>query len=205
MATRIVLFDLGNVVLDWQPLRLYRQRFDDPAEADRFVAEVCTMDWHKAHDRGVPMAENAKALIAAYPHYEGHIRAWGEEWMETFHGYVPGMPALIARLEEARRPLYALSNMPAETVRATIDGFPMLKVFRDIVVSGVEGVIKPDREIYDIALARMGLPDPDDVLFVDDREENVDAAVAIGMKGHMFVSSSVLAEELLKLGLLSPD
>ncbi|MEM9180558.1 MAG: HAD-IA family hydrolase [Pseudomonadota bacterium] len=202
MSARIVLFDLGNVVVDWQPIRLYRQLFDDEAEAEAFVRDVCNMDWHVHHDRGVSMADNAEPLIAQYPQYESQIRAWRTRWLDMFEGYVPGIPRLMARLEEVRVPLYGLSNIPAETAQETFDAFPMIKLLRDIVVSGAEKTVKPERRIYEIALARMGNPDPGDVLFADDSERNCAAAEQLGIKVHHFQGAAGFEARLLAEGLL---
>ena len=202
MSARIVLFDLGNVVVDWQPIRLYRDLFDTEEEAELFVRDVCNMDWHVHHDRGVSMADNAKSLIAQYPHYESQILAWRTRWLDMFEGYVPGVPALVARLEENRIPLFGLSNIPAEVAQETFDTFPVSKMLRDVVVSGAEKVVKPDARIYEIALARMGNPRPSDVLFIDDRENNCAAAEALGIKAHHFKSAPDFEARLVQEGLL---
>lgn len=202
MGARIVLFDLGHVVVDWQPLRLYRDLFETEAEAQAFVRDVCNMDWHVHHDHGVSMADNAKPLIARYPQYETQIRAWRTRWLDMFEGYIPGMPPLMARLEEARVPLYGLSNLPAEIADETFDAFPMIKLLRDVVVSGAEGVVKPDRRIYEIALERMGNPDPSDVIFADDRENNCEAAEKLGIKAHHFTGAEGFEARLVAEGLL---
>ena len=202
MSARIVLFDLGNVVVDWQPIRLYRDLFDTEEEAEMFVRDVCNMNWHVHHDRGVSMADNAKPLIAKYPQYEKQILAWRTRWLDMFEGYVPGMPALVARLEENRTPLFGLSNIPAEVAQETFDAFPVIKMLRDVVVSGAEKVVKPDSRIYEIALARMGDPDPSDVLFIDDRENNCAAAEALGIRAHHFTSAPDFQNRLVQEGLL---
>lgn len=202
MAARIVLFDLGNVIVDWEPARLYRRRFGDPEKADWFCREVCTLAWHTEHDRGVPMDENMAPLIARHPELEEHIRAWKSEWLDMFHGYVAGMPPLVGALEEARVPLFGLSNLPDAVADLTFDAFPLIKLLRDVVVSGAEGVVKPDRHIYEIALARMGNPDPADVLFIDDRPNNIEAAQALGLQGHVFDGVEGLKERLIVEGFL---
>lgn len=202
MSARIVLFDLGHVVVDWQPVRLYRDFFETEAEAQAFVRDICNMDWHLQHDLGVSMAENASGLIAKYPQYEKPIRAWRSRWLDMFEGYVPGMPPLMARLEEARVPLYGLSNLPAEIAQETFDAFPMIKLLRDIIVSGEEKVAKPDARIYEIALARMKHPDPQTVLFTDDRQNNCAAAAALGFKTHHFTGAAGLESRLIEEGLL---
>ena len=202
MGARIVLFDLGHVVVDWQPIRLYRDLFETEAEAETFVRDVCNMDWHVHHDRGVSMADNAKPLIAQYPHYESQILAWRTRWLDMFEGYVPGMPPLMAQLEENRVPLYGLSNLPEEIAQETFDAFPMIKLLRDVVVSGAEKAVKPERRIYEITLERMGNPDPGDVLFTDDRENNCRAAEAMGFKTHQFTGAEGLKARLVTEGLL---
>ncbi|MEM7492769.1 MAG: HAD-IA family hydrolase [Pseudomonadota bacterium] len=202
MSAEIVLFDLGNVVVDWRPILLYEKLFDDPGEAQRFCSEICTLAWHTEHDRGVSMDENAKPLIAKYPEYERHIRTWKTGWLDMFAGYIAGTPKLIATLEEQRVPLYGLSNIPAEKAAETFDAFPIIKVLRDVVVSGVEKVVKPDPKIYAIALERMGHPDPTGVLFIDDSRPNIDAAKALGFQTHHFQGAKCLEADLSKRGLI---
>ncbi|MEO1303817.1 MAG: HAD-IA family hydrolase [Pseudomonadota bacterium] len=202
MAVRIVLFDLCHVVVEWQPLRLYRDMFDTETEAEAFLRDVCNMDWHLENDRGVPMAENATRLIEQFPQFEEQIRAWQTRWLDMFAGYVPGVPVLMARLEQARVPLYGLSNIPADVAQETFDAFPMIKLLRDVVVSGAENVVKPDPRIYEIALERMGHPDPGDVLFIDDRLDNCAAAEALGIKAHHFQGAERLETWLVAEGLI---
>lgn len=202
IPARIVLFDLGNVVVDWQPIYLYRQLFPTEADARRFCDTVCTLDWHLAHDRGVSMADNAAALIAKYPEYEAEIRAWDTRWLDMFGGYIDGVPAIMARLEQARIPLYGLSNIPAEVTARTFDAFPMIKLLRDVVVSGAEKVVKPDPRIYEITLARMGDPDPAEVFFIDDSQRNIDAAAQLGFRTHRFTTAAALEQALQADGLL---
>ncbi|RAN36827.1 HAD family hydrolase [Hyphomonas pacifica] len=202
MAVRIVLFDLGGVVLDWDPARLYSKIFETPQERDMFLADVCTMAWHNRHDAGESFAGNAKPLIADYPHYEDHILAWGQRWFEMFDGYVDGTPDLIARLQARHVPLYALSNMPADPWEEMLDVFPLLRVFRHAVISGEIGMVKPAPVIYHHALAKMDDPDPAEVLFVDDRLENIEAADALGFLTHHFTTADGLEATLRSEGLI---
>ncbi|MBK8197748.1 MAG: HAD family phosphatase [Acidobacteria bacterium] len=202
MAARIALFDLGGVVLDWSPARLYSQIFSDAAERERFLTSVCTMDWHMRHDAGTSFAENAAPLIAQYPQYENQIRAWSGRWMEMFDGCIAGVERLIEGLAGRERPLYALSNMPAEAWPMTRDAFPVLSRFRQTIVSGEIKLVKPDPKIFHYTLAKMGGPSPDEVLFIDDSPKNVATADALGFRTHLFRGAAGLERALIVDGLL---
>ena len=202
MAVRIALFDLGRVVLDWEPARLYTRILPDPAECARFLSEICTLAWHTRHDAGVSFADNAASLIAQYPDYEAEIHAWGARWLEMFDGYIDGTPALIERLEARGVPLYALSNMPAEVWPTMLAEFPLLTRFRHTVVSGEIGLVKPDPAIYAHTLKMLGDPAPSDVFFIDDSEKNIAAADALGFRTHLFRSAGGLEAALIAEGLL---
>ena len=202
MTARIALFDLGRVVLDWEPARLYSRLLPDAEERERFLSEICTMAWHTRHDAGGSFADNALPLIAQYPQYEAEIRAWGGCWMEMFDGYIDGTEDLVERLHAAGQPLYGLSNMPAEVWPAMLEAFPVMQRLRDVVVSGEEGVVKPDRRIYEIALERMGQPAPGDVFFIDDSLKNVEAAASLGFDAHHFRGAATLERALRDRGLL---
>lgn len=203
MTTRIVLFDLGNVLVDWDPMRLYARRFGDTDKARWFCDTICTLAWHGQHDAGARFADTVPVLQAEYPDYADHIAAWRGEWLEMFHGYVPGMAETVTELKTAGVPLFGLSNLPAEVAAETFDAFPVIKLFEDVVVSGEEGVVKPDPRIYEISLERMGRPSPGEVLFIDDRLNNVRAAEAAGMAGHHFTDAEDLRTRLKDEGLLA--
>lgn len=202
MTARIALFDLGGVLLDWSPARLYSEIFGNTAEADRFLAEVCTMEWHLEHDRGVSFADNAAPLIARYPQYESQIRAWHSRWADMFGGYVTGTDRLVEMLFGREVPLYGLSNMSAEIWPQMLDMFPALCRFREVVVSGQIGLVKPDPAIFHYARTRMGDPDPRDVLFIDDLPRNIAMAEALGYQTHLFTGAARLESELIRQGLL---
>ena len=204
MSDRIILFDLGNVILEWSPVRLYRKIFPSAAEAEAFCRDVCNMAWHVEHDRGRTFAEGARLLKQDFPHYADEIDAWHGRWFEMFDGYVPGVLPLMGRLEEAGYPLYALSNMSHEVWPETRERFAMLKIFRDAVISGAEGLIKPDRAIYDVAHERMGRPDRASVFFIDDSQKNVDAARDFGFRAHQFTTAQALEAALVEEGILQP-
>nr|WP_321512393.1 HAD family phosphatase [uncultured Hyphomonas sp.] len=202
MTARIALFDLGRVVLDWEPARLYSRLLPDAEERERFLSEICTMAWHTRHDAGVSFADNALPLIAQYPQYEAEIRAWGGCWMEMFDGYIDGTPDLIDRLEARAVPLYALSNMPSETWPLMLEHFPLVKRFRHTVVSGDIGLVKPDPAIFAHTLEKLGNPAPGEVFFIDDSEKNIAAADALGFRTHHFRSAEGLEAALTAEGFL---
>ncbi len=198
---RAVLFDIGNVIVRWDPRTLYSKIFHDPAERDRFLAEVCTLAWHIEHDRGRPMAEGVAEKIAQFPEHAEAIAAWQDRWPEMFDGPIPETVQAIEDLHARGVPLYGLTNMSSETFAGTIAMSPAFGRLRDIVVSGDEGVIKPDPRIYAIACARAGLA-PSDFLFIDDSQANVDGARAVGMDAHLFDDPAALRPALQARGLL---
>ncbi len=201
MARKAVLWDLGKVLLDWSPAYLYRKMFSTEDAVQDFLGRVCTMEWHQAHDRGVPMAQNRLALIAQYPEHEAAITAWETRFDEMLNGSVPGTAEAIEELATTGVPQYALTNMPAEWVEPVGRLYPSMRHMRDTIVSAHEGVIKPDRRIYEITAAR--LPhDPADVIFFDDREANVIAAREFGFDAELFTGEAKLRADLAARGLL---
>jgi len=202
VPVQFVLFDLGRVLLDWEPDRLYQKLIPDEEAREHFLASICTMAWHNAHDNGVSFAQNAKPLIEKHPQYADLINAWGARWFEMFSGYIEGVPALIDALQAVNMPLYALSNMPSEPWEEMKIHFPYLNCFRDVIVSGDEKCTKPDPKIYQIALARMGHPASQSVLFIDDSPANIAAAQTLGFQTHLFTSAYSLEKALIKLNIL---
>ena len=197
---RAVLWDLGNTLVDWDPRRLYAKLLPDESAVDEFLGGVCTMDWHGAHDRGASMAENRRGLVAAHPDKADLIRAWDERWDEMFDGWVAGMDALFAELDAAGVAQYALSNLPAEKWSPLLAMYPALERLRETVVSGAEGVAKPDRRIYAITAERIGHR-PEETVFIDDKPANVAAAAEAGFPGLVFTDAATTRAALRKAGL----
>lgn len=198
---KAVLWDIGNVIVRWEPRTLYSKIFADSAERDRFLAEVCTMGWHEAHDRGVRFEDNRAELIARFPQYEDAIRAWGERWWEMFSGPIPETEAAIEALHRRGVPQYGLSNISQHTLEGTLAMSPAFSRLQGVVVSGEEGVTKPDPAIFRLASARFGF-EPQDVLFVDDGPRNIAAAKALGFDVHHFTDAAGLRPALESRGLL---
>jgi 2-haloacid dehalogenase len=198
-----VIFDVGNVLFDWNPRYLYERLIDDGQALDAFLAEVVTKDWHFQHDAGRPFAETSAELSALYPQHAALIAAWGPRFNETLEQPVPGMPEIVRALDAAGVPLYAITNFSGEFWRAWMPTqAELFDRFKGIVVSGDEGLVKPDPAIYALALERFGLRGPDAV-FVDDRLDNVEAAAAMGIHAVQFTDAAAFRTELVRLGLLT--
>jgi 2-haloacid dehalogenase len=199
---RTVIFDLGGVLLDWNPRHLYRKLFaGDEAAMERFLGEVCTMAWHLQHDAGRPFAETCAELKLRHPGHDALIDAFGARHAEMTAGAIPGTVALLERLAAGGVPLYAITNYPAETFPMAQQKFPFLALFRDVAVSGRERILKPDAELFRILFRRNSIV-PDQAIFIDDSIRNVDAARALGLHAVHFRSAQVLERELLELGVL---
>jgi 2-haloacid dehalogenase len=195
----VVVFDIGRVLLDWDPRYLYRTIFSDEQEMERFLAEVCNQSWILELDRGVPFAEAVPAHIARHPHYEAEIRAFDERWHETNRGVIEDSLAILQSLQRQRVPNYAITNFSAEKFDESRTRFPFLDSFDGIVVSGREWLLKPDPAIYRLLLDRYRLA-AEDCLFIDDALKNVDGAKAVGMHAHHFTSPAELANALRSHG-----
>ena len=196
-----VVFDIGNVIVRWDPRTLYRDVFPDASERDWFLANVCTMDWHTAHDRGVTFADNRKPLLDRFPDHAPAILAWEERWSEMFSGPIEETEAAIEALAARRVPLFGLTNMSHETDQATFAMSPAFRHLADIVVSARVGLMKPDPAIFHLSAQRAGMA-PHDLLFIDDSRRNIDAAAAVGFDTHHFEDPAALRPALEARGLL---
>ena len=196
-----VVFDIGNVLIQWDPRHLYRQLIPDVAEMERFLAEVCTDAWNIEQDRGRTWAEAIAERVPLFPQHEALIRAYSERWHEMVPGEVPGTAALLEGLRARGVPLYAITNFSVEKFAEAQARFAFLRGFRDVVVSGAERLLKPDPAIYRVLLERNGL-EAGRCLFVDDSAKNVAGARAVGMAAHHFIGAGALEAELKALGLI---
>lgn len=198
-----IVFDLGGVLVDWDPKYLYNKVFDgDQKKVNWFLSEVCSNDWNVEQDAGRSFEEATHLLIREYPDHEAQIKAFYDRWEEMLGGEIPGTVSLLEKLKkENRQRLFALTNWSAETFPIALERFDFLQLFEGIVVSGAEKTRKPFKQIYDILLTRYDI-DPGQSLFIDDNQENVEAAVKIGMCGIHFQSPDQLKIELQKLGAL---
>lgn len=203
MATEItaVAFDLGGVLIDWNPRHLYRKLFGaDEAGMERFLAEVCTPEWNARLDAGLPLAQGVAELVADHPDQAGLIGAYGPRWHEMLGEPFHGTVAILLEVRRAGLRTYALSNWSTETFPGTRSRYPFLDGMDGILISGDVKVGKPDPAIFREFLARFGLTAAR-TLYIDDRQENVDAAVALGMVAVMFLDATQLRSDLRALGL----
>jgi 2-haloacid dehalogenase len=197
--TRVV-FDIGNVLLNWDVRALYRTIFSDPSEMEDFLTRVLPPEWNLEQDRGRDWKEAEELQIALFPDHADNIRAYRARWHETVTGEIGGTVDILARLKSRGTPLYAITNFAADTFREAQARFPFLAdSFIDIVISGVERVIKPDPAIYRILLERQDLS-PADCVFIDDSQKNVEGAAAVGMHALHFTSPERLGDDLRRLG-----
>jgi 2-haloacid dehalogenase len=200
-APTAVVFDIGRVLYDWDLRYLFEKLIADPAELDRFLAEVVTEEWHFQSDAGRPLAEMVPELKAKFPEHAALIDAYRDRFEETLPREIPGTHDLVRRLAARGVPLYALTNFGAEFWARARRGWPMFDLFADVVVSGEERVAKPDPAIFAVAERRFGRR-PGELFFTDDNPANVAAARARGWQAHLFESAAGLEAELVRVGLL---
>jgi 2-haloacid dehalogenase len=200
-APTSVVFDLGGVLIDWDPRYLYRKLFDDPDEMESFLAEVATPEWNAHQDAARPWAEGIDLLVAEHPERREMIEAFHLRWSEMVSGEVPGTVGVLAELRSTEARLLALSNWSAETFPIARERFDFLGWFDGIVISGEVGVNKPERRIFDYLVEQFDI-EPEATLFIDDSPTNIDAARALGFRVIQFTAAAALRVELVGLGLL---
>jgi 2-haloacid dehalogenase len=197
-----VVFDIGNVLIHWDPRVLYRKIFASEAEVEWFLANVCTHEWNLEQDRGRSFEDAIAEATSRHPDHADAIAAYHHRWHETIVAPIDGTIAILDELKAQGTPLYAVTNWHQDKFRETQQRFPFLSTsFHDIVVSGDERVVKPDPAIYSLLLDRNGL-EASSCLFIDDSVKNVKGAEAVGMKAHHFTSPEALRAHLNQAGTL---
>ena len=195
------MFDVGGVLLEWDPRHLYRKLFDDEHAMNRFLSEVCTMEWHTQHDRGVSYESSCEDLAAAHPEHSELIWAWAQRSEEMVAGPIDGTVDIARELKDSGVRCYLLTNMEAVTWPQRLARYPFLGFFDGAVVSGFEGVVKPDPEIFRRLLDRFALT-ASETAFIDDTRANVDTARSLGMHAVQFQSPPQLRRWLARARLL---
>jgi len=199
---RAGIFDLGGVLIDWNPRHLYRKLFPaDETGMERFLAEVTTSQWNRQMDAGRPFAEAIAELEQIHPEQSGLIRSYFQRWPEML-GDVDAETAAVVRDVKARGlRVFALSDWSAETFDMAHDRVPELSLFDDIVISGRMGMTKPDSRLFALACERFAV-EPTEAFFVDDLPGNVEGAQRFGLTGIEFSSADQVRARLVELGVL---
>lgn len=195
-----VVFDVGGVLLDWNPEHLYCKLIPEAGAREHFLTTVCPPEWNLQQDLGHPPARAVAERQREFPEYAELIAAWWERWDEMLGGAIPGTVGVVDDLRRAGVPTYALTNFAAENWPRACQRFPWLLQFDGIVVSGRERVAKPDPRIYQRLCARYGI-EPARAVFIDDRADNIAAAERLGFTGVRFASADALRPQLRDLGL----
>jgi 2-haloacid dehalogenase len=197
-----VIFDIGGVLIDWNPRYLYRKIFAREEEVTWFLENICTPDWNDRQDAGRPFEEATEELVTKHPEWEYAIRAWYGRWKETIGGPVEGTVQVLEALKQQNHHrLFALTNWSAETFPWAREHFHFLHWFEGIVVSGEEKTRKPFPEIYNRLFQRYKV-EPERTLFIDDSPRNIEGAKALGLKTLRFESPEQVRRGLTDLGLL---
>ena len=196
-----IIFDLGGVLIDWNPEYVYREVFNgDQQKIDWFLNTICTHEWNVEQDAGRSIQKATELLVAQYPEYEEWIRIFYDRWEDMLGGTIPETVTLLNKLKQANNHrLYALTNWSAETFPVALQRYEFLQHFEGILVSGEEKTVKPFPKIYEILLERYQI-NPLLSVFIDDNLENVEVAKKFGIKGIHFKSTQQLREELTNLG-----
>lgn len=190
-----IVFDLGGVLLDWNPRYLYRMMMDGEQEVENFLTHICTDAWNLEMDRGRNRQEAVDELVAKFPDKEHLITAYKTRWIEMFSGPIHESVDILMDLKRRGYPLYALSNWNDETFQIALQEFPFLRLFDGRIVSGEVKLVKPDPSIYRLLFDTYKL-NPRECLFIDDRDENVAGARTCGMEAIRFISPAKLEQDL---------
>jgi 2-haloacid dehalogenase len=197
-----IIFDLGAVLIDWNPRYMYRAIFSDEAEMECFLADITTSDWNEEQDAGRPLQEGTDVLVRQFPEHEENIRSFYGRWEEMLGDAFHDTVEVFRQLKETGKfKIYALTNWSAETFPIAFERYNFLKWFDGIVVSGAEKMRKPTPEFYHILLDRYQVK-PEEALFIDDNYRNILAAEKLGIQCIHFTSAEQLGKELKKLTLL---
>lgn len=196
-----IIFDLGGVLIDWNPRYLYRKIFKTEEEINWFLENICTSEWNDKQDAGRSFEEATRELIEKHPEYKDAISAWYDRWQETISGKIDGTVEILEQIKiSGQYRLYALTNWSAETFPWALENFQFLRWFEGIVVSGVEKCRKPLPEFFHILFERYDV-DPSRAVFIDDNLANINGANALGLNTITFTSPEQLSKDLQAMNL----
>lgn len=200
MPIDTVVFDIGGVLLDWNPNYLYEELIPDQEQREHFLTNIATSEWNMRQDAGRTWADAVEELSALHPQHAEWISAYDTGWLKMVRGVIEDTAQLVEELRAAGIPTYALTNFSVEKWQVALEAFPVLRGFDGAVVSGVEETVKPDEKIYRILLERYDL-DAARCFCTDDVQRNVDAARAVGLDAELFTSAADLRQQLKDRGL----
>lgn len=199
---KAIVFDYGNVLLEWNPRNVYERYFpNNPEGMERFFKEVDFMTWNAMQDKGRTFKEGVADLSAKFPHYAHLIQAYHDHWKDSIGNSISGTVEILKRLKQAGYPLYGLSNWSAETFPFAREKYDFFGLFDDMVISAEVGFVKPEPEIYHIMLEKIGRP-ASECLFIDDSLANIEQAKRMGFVTIHFTSPAQLKDELTQMGIL---
>lgn len=191
-----IIFDFGGVLIDWNPHYLFDTYFNDIDKSDWFIENVCNFEWNAQMDKGKPFDIAVKERIELFPEYEEAIRLYQTDWLRTIGGEIEGMYDLISNLKKNGFPvLYGLTNWSAETLPMTQKKYPIFSLIDNVLCSGVEKMLKPNPEIYELLLRRYDLI-AEESLFIDDNLANVKGAEDVGIRAVQFLNAEQLKKDL---------
>ena len=198
--TLIPVFDLGGVFVDWNPMYLFRKLFETEEDAQWFHEAVCTLDWNLEFDAGEIYSEGVAKLITRFPKYWREIQAYDLRWKETLGDFIQGTIDIHDELIAQDIPTFAITNFSWQKWVSCLPEWTFLEKFDGVIVSGLEGLVKPDPRLYRVFCERYGIA-AENCVFIDDSEPNIVSARKFGMKGIHFKDPVMLRQELIQLGL----
>jgi 2-haloacid dehalogenase len=196
-----IVFDIGNVLIEWNPRHLYRKIFSDPERMEWFLRHVCSDEWNLEQDRGRSFAEAVEERIARFPELAAEIRAYDERWEGMLNGAIEGSLRVLRQLQTKGWPIFAITNFSREKYAVACQRFPFLTEFEGTIVSAHERLVKPSAEIFQCFLRRYDRQ-ASECLFIDDSSANIAAARSLGFHTAHFTSADKLGADLAKLGIL---
>ncbi|MGI8634542.1 MAG: HAD family hydrolase [Segetibacter sp.] len=197
-----IIFDLGGVLIDWNPEYLYQKIFKDEKEMKRFLNSICTPEWNEEQDGGRPLQEATEMLIEQFPQHKENIGAFYSRWPEMLGGEIQETVGIFKELKETKKyKIYALTNWSSETFPIAAARYPFLQWFDGIVVSGAEKMRKPFPQFYELLLKRYDVSAAEAV-FIDDNKRNIEAAKKVGIDSIAFADAPQLKVELIKRKIL---
>lgn len=193
-----IIFDFGGVLINWNPHNLYDGYFGDKEKAQWFIDNICTSEWNSQMDKGKPFDVGVAELVAKHPDWETEIRVYQTRWHEMVTQEMPGMTQILTDLKANGYPIYGLTNWSDETMQEEFKRWNIFRLVDDMVVSGREKILKPDPAIYHCLLSRFKL-EPDECVFIDDNQKNVEAAQKLGIHAVRFEDAEKLRQTLIDM------